>query len=377
MAELDQIAPATPPDAASDDPSIITVSNNTSPEQQAEKLLRHPGSLAIPIDHMLSLPRPDSKWLVKPLLGDDELVMLTAEPGAGKSWLVSHLACSVTTGRKFLDHFDVAGRSQVILIDEEQSLLEVWRRLERLCNAYAYKPGDLNRFRYFSRPKLNIDRDPKGFAKFVDDRRDELILGHKEDDGPGLIIIDSLTRIHRTSENDAIQMAEMLENLRSVAKRLASSLLFVHHTRKTMQDLRGKKVEPDPSHAFRGTSDLRAFVDQHWFLQRIDNRRARFVHDKHRTGPQPHPDFDILIEDVNVGAPNEGTLLKMEKPQQASGHLAGNSPLFEACKPIIEAGVIQGKNGREIVADITIAGIKVSDGQVYRWIRLVKRGEKE
>ena len=91
---------------------------------------------------------PSLRWIVEDLLGSKDLVMVTADPMVGKSWLVSHLACSLSSGQKFLGKFAVPSGGLAVIVDEEQHMYEAWRRFRRLVEGYKYSAGEVNNVRY-------------------------------------------------------------------------------------------------------------------------------------------------------------------------------------------------------------------------------------
>jgi len=73
---------------------------------------------------------------------------------------------------------------------------------------------------------------------------------------PRLVILDPLTRLHSSDENDAGAMSRMMWPLRSWAVEHSACVLFVHHTRKLGVGEKTYKAQDA-----RGTSDWQGMVD--------------------------------------------------------------------------------------------------------------------
>jgi len=293
---------------------------------------------------------PSLRWIAQDLLGSNDLVMVTADPMVGKSWLVSHLACSLSSGRPFLGKFAVPSGGLAVIVDEEQHMYEAWRRFRRLVDGYKYSAADVNNVRYFNRPGLNIDADPQKFNAFFEHLKRTFGTAGTSAHAR-LVILDSLSRLHRTPENDAVAMAYLLERIRLLQYKLGCALVFIHHGRKAAVDWRGKTVDTDPSQAPRGSSDLRAVVDQHWYLRRVENGRFNFIHDKHRTGPKPVEPFDVVLVDSG-----DGTRFDVEAATKPIG--AGG--LWARALPVVEKGVLANLAPSKIHAECKAQGISIS-----------------
>ena len=115
---------------------------------------------------------------------------------------------------------------------------------------------------------------------------------------PDLVIIDSLVRIHTGNENDAGDMAKLFAIFKGWMNRYGCSFVFCHHRRKP------GVMGNDSAHMFRGSSEIRAFVDTHLDLREVkDQEESVFTveHSKSRY-EEPIASFTAEIVDVAEGA---------------------------------------------------------------------------
>lgn len=73
----------------------------------------------------------DVEWLVDGILPKAGVLLVTGEPGGGKSWMLQELALAFSTGRPWLGHFPTT-KAEVLVIDEENALRLLRKRFARL-----------------------------------------------------------------------------------------------------------------------------------------------------------------------------------------------------------------------------------------------------
>ena len=85
---------------------------------------------SMPLEELLDQV-DDVEWLIDGILPKGGVLLVTGEPGGGKSWMLQELALAFTTGRPWLGHFPTT-KADVLVIDEENALRLLKKRLERL-----------------------------------------------------------------------------------------------------------------------------------------------------------------------------------------------------------------------------------------------------
>jgi hypothetical protein len=105
---------------------------------------------------------------------------------------------------------------------------------------------------------------------------------------PGLVIIDSLTRVHGADENDAGSMAAVFAVAKQLMRVYGTAILFTDHLRK-------KSLINDPEEMLRGSTEKRAWPDSILFAAPGEGTRVAVTHAKSRWGPRLEP-FIIAID---------------------------------------------------------------------------------
>jgi len=117
-----------------------------------------------------------------------------------------------------------------------------------------------------------------------------------------LLVLDPLVRLHRIDENVVSEIAPILAYLRALERKLATSVLLVHHSRKAAAHIRAGQ-------ALRGSSELHAWGDSNLYLRR--RRGTLCLGVEHRAAPAP----DDLFLEIDP-APGQ-TALRICDPQQS------------------------------------------------------------
>jgi DNA-binding HxlR family transcriptional regulator len=227
------------------------------------------------LSELLTLPVPQSSWLVDSLLPQGGVMGLAGEPGTAKTWLVLDLAQAVATGRPFLDRF-ATQQGPVLLIDEENGESRLQRRLARLTN---HKPDDCPVY-IASMSGVNLSQD-----LWIDSLHNKLA-----EIRPVLVFFDSLVRVHRGEENSAQDIARLFAVLTSLRHEFGCAIVFTHHLRKMgfIRDM-GQRV--------RGSSDILAYVDSMLGISKVEATYT-LSQLKNRDGDLIKP-LSISVEDTD------------------------------------------------------------------------------
>jgi hypothetical protein len=76
---------------------------------------------------------------------------------------------------------------------------------------------------------------------------------------PRLLLLDPFVRLHRIDENQAQEVAPLLDFLRQLQRTFETAVIVVHHARKSGAH--------KPGQALRGSSDIHAWGDSNLYLQ--------------------------------------------------------------------------------------------------------------
>jgi len=170
------------------------------------------------------------EWAVEGLFPRGSVILISAESGAGKTWLAQSVAAAVARGQSFLGRKTV--RMRVLYLDRENPPYVVKARFHELGIPET--------------PELQIwggwvAQSPPGPGEFI---IQEFAKNHK-----GLLIFDSLIDFHEGSEQSATETRAFMNKIRSLAN-LGATVVLLHHTGKA-----------PTSQEYRGSSDIKASVD--------------------------------------------------------------------------------------------------------------------
>ena len=180
------------------------------------------------------------EWIAEPFLPVKRHITLAGPAKAGKSLFVAEMAACIASGRSFLG-FPVT-KSIVLYLDFENSPEEdVTPRFREM----KFEPGDLEGLHYFSYPELKSFDTERGGNEL-------LVLLEKYE--PGLVVIDTASRIITGKENDNDTWAAFYRHTGMLLKTRGIAMVRIDHTGK------------DRSKGPRGASGKIADVDGVWIL---------------------------------------------------------------------------------------------------------------
>ena len=216
------------------------------------------------------------KWLVDQLWTTAAFGIVGAEPKSWKSWLTLYLGICVASGRSVFDRFAVE-QGVVAMFSAEGGNGLLRQRAAMLCNWMEIAiPDDLFAIDV---PVLRIDQ-PETAAR---------ILATVKGSRPRLLILDPLRELHGGDENDAADIARLLDPLRSL-QREGCACMLVHHLSKQTPTSRGKPSARG-GQRLRGSSALHGATDSALYLETIgDGEKKRVqVQAEHRAAAEPEP----------------------------------------------------------------------------------------
>jgi RecA-family ATPase len=196
-------------------------------------------------------------WLSVGLLLRQHITLLISPGGVGKSTLSMLIAVAVALGRSnMVPNRTVAKPGNVLVVNSEEDLDEMQRRLAGILKHYKIEPaeltGKLHIESLYGRGGLLAHHDGNGDVS--DGELIEKLVGFCRDNEIRLIVIDPLVGFHDIPENDNTGMEKVATVLRRVARGTGAAVLTVHHTRKSQ----GSESHAGDMDAGRGASALAA-----------------------------------------------------------------------------------------------------------------------
>lgn len=209
-------------------------------------------------------------WIVDMLIPDSSISIISAPPGQYKTWLAFSIAIKVASGEPVFEQFQTK-KTNVLIIDEESGLARTRHRLEQL-GASVDSQIAVSSYHSFK----------------LDEANAKSLIDYCKAQKIGLVIFDSLTRIHNGDENSAKDMSAVMGEL----KRLAQAnigVFLIHHNRKPGQ-FGGKGANE-----MRGSGDILAACDVQLSVKRkVDSNTITVFQNKNRDAPNLLP-FDLEV----------------------------------------------------------------------------------
>jgi archaellum biogenesis ATPase FlaH len=226
----------------------------------------------LPIAELLAEEYPEQEYLAERLLPAASISILSGQSATYKTWLLLEIALRVAAGEPLFDRFTTA-KTGVLIIDEESGKRLLNKRLKML-NADGELPIYCLSYGSFT----------------LDDKNTAYTVAECKKLGIGLVIIDSLTRVHSADENQSNSMSAVMSQLRAYAA-AGIAVLLIHHHRKSTQSSGGVSQE------LRGSSDILAAVDTHLAVRRKSNRLI-VTQSKQRYDEELEPfTLDVITDD--------------------------------------------------------------------------------
>ncbi|MCK5211912.1 AAA family ATPase [Candidatus Parcubacteria bacterium] len=178
----------------------------------------------------------DYEYLVKDLIPKTGITVISSRPKSGKSWFVLHILIQISSGQKVFGHYHTQ-KSNVLLIDEENSLRGIQRRTKKITE----NTPDI--------PIINF----KGFR--IDNREHRLwLIDFIKEKQIELVVFDSFRRLHDLDENKSENITELYNCFKEIMK-TEVAVLLVYHNKKAD---RHQKVNIE---SLRGSIDISAICE--------------------------------------------------------------------------------------------------------------------
>lgn len=217
------------------------------------------------LDSLMAQDFPVARWTVENIIPEGGLTILSAAPGSFKTWLMLEITLSIAEGRELFGKYGTH-QTGVLFVDEESGARMLQERFKQLG---------------FSRG-LPIYYTSRQNTRVTETYIESLISTCKEKE-IGLVMFDSLVRLHSSDENASKDMSELFNLFRRLTDH-GLSVLIAHHNRKPSQG------NYNPSGDMRGSGDILAAVDCHMAMSRQNGSEYVIVQQtKNRYMPELRP----------------------------------------------------------------------------------------
>ena len=211
----------------------------------------------------------EASWLIDGLWGEEAVGILGGEPKCCKSFLSLDMAVAISSGQPCLGRYQVANPGRVLLYAAEDSPRIVKNRLNGVAAARGISLADCD-IQVITSERLRLDQqsDIDALNETLDALR------------PRLLILDPFVRLHRIDENSSGEVAVILGKLRLMQKHYKTSILVVHHAKKSGGGMRAGQ-------ALRGSSEFHAWGDSNLYMRRSASNQLSLSIEHRAAASQP------------------------------------------------------------------------------------------
>jgi len=222
------------------------------------------------IGPLLKQPVPKIQWMIRDFWPLSHKGFIAGEPEQGKTWIALDMAVSISQGWPFLNTYEIVKKGPILLIEEEQSEVEILQRLELLLHGRGKKDLTLENFHAIIQKGINLPKDTDKIIQIL--QREQCVA----------LFIDSFRGIHSKEENSSTEMEEVLSALNKIRNDTGVSIVIIHHLSKGLP-----MKNAHPLSRMRGTIHLLAWADTAIGLVPND-AGSHNIEFKMRGAPKPH-----------------------------------------------------------------------------------------
>lgn len=231
------------------------------------------GDLAVSLFDFVSNPPVAPDPLVHGIIDIGTGVLIGGQPNVGKSWIVMDMALAIASGQSWLAKYTTE-QAGVLMIDEEGTAYGQYERFQMLLDGrdYLSAVGLPLHVAIGSGIRLDSETGVTRIRRMLERYR------------PGIVVMDSLVRMHTGDENNAQSMARFFAVTKELMRTYDTTFLFTHHVRKPSLE------SADPGDLLRGTTEIRAWPDTIFVaVPGQDNQEVVLHHVKARYGARSNP----------------------------------------------------------------------------------------
>lgn len=256
----------------------------------------------ISFNSILRDPLPPIIWDVEKLIPRGNRVVVYGEFRSFKSWVLLDLGLHLAAGKPWFGHFLIPQARKVLYVDEEMSETTMRRRVKRLSDGAGLAVGNVD-FRVASHCSLRCDEE--GMTALLRSVRWAAF-------DPDVVIIETMRRVLRGSENSAEDVAAMWRGLDVLTKE-GKTVILSHHMRKAKFD----SYDPLGNRA-SGSTDIMAGADTSYAIVRKAKTMNITVTCEKSRDAEEAPPFNIEL--VAPGSDDPASMEYRGEKQQDPAH---------------------------------------------------------
>jgi hypothetical protein len=248
---------------------------------------------------------PLRAWLMLGVAIRENITVVAAPGATAKSTWSLQLAIAIVTGRGELVGGVVTEQTEVLIINNEDPLDEMRRRLAAACKHFGVDFEAIkHKIHLFSGHgnKFKLARRGNGRQQIVEGELKPFLIKYIRDNNIGLVVFDPLVSVHESNENDNTEMQRVMDILVSVVAETRAAGIVIHHTSKpdkaasdgyagNVNAVRGASAIKDASRITLTAFGMSAKDGERYGVpEQIRHRYVRFDGAKENltlTGPEP------------------------------------------------------------------------------------------
>ena len=283
------------------------------------------------------------------ILWKQDNVIILGDAKIGKSLLSLQLALSLTSGKKFLDSYEVLQQNKVLYVQAEGKMYETFSRVKKITKEVDHVRGNLI---WLYLPAIPMDKEDSC----------EKLLKEIGDFTPDIIFFDPLYMMASTgSLKDDDVAIRIVANLNKIKTHFGATIILNHHQHRTKRDNHGSKIEEGDESIF-GSFVWRAWPDHVMMFQkgRGGKHERKLTCETQRSGNvveemklqllQPDP---VLFEIIDSNTTSSNDVLKYIENKKEVGEEdlkekfrnVGEATLLRALRKLRLERKVSKKNG--------------------------------
>jgi|SRR5215469_365080 len=203
-------------------PGLKAVANNVT--QLKDMPRKYADAYTVHTSALLEDETVEIDFLVEGCIPRRNIILLTGESGAGKTWVAYELVRAVASGTKWMGRGLTAGAETVLVLNYDSPTDTMKRRIKRL----SFVKEMTVYFHTLGMTKPPVSGMPEMLRLLEEEGKLKLVIQHLN---PTLIVVDSLRQGHTLNEDDNKDMSKLMEVYKSWTKNAA--VVLIHHTAKT------------------------------------------------------------------------------------------------------------------------------------------------
>lgn len=230
----------------------------------------------------LKMDLPKIEFIIEELIAKNSLNLIVGDPGSFKTWIYLYFIYCIVNNKQVLGKYGV-NPTNVLIINIDDSLALTKDRMMRI----GFGENSKNKVYIWTKQDFKIVGDGNklildSLSKFVKEKN------------IGLVVIDTLRKIHDGDENDSKEMSGVMTTLKQFAEEHNCAFIIVHHKRKSTGNYSGGNVQSSS-----GSIAIIANIFLSLHLTKYEGGKIKVTREKGKSSKNITPFFISFQDDKN------------------------------------------------------------------------------